>query len=117
MREWPEGQTVGERFSVDEFENECTDFITRVSSARRTFSDAVLEAINCPNVRMVQRSKDSRLAREPPKAIGIRRQFARQNLNGDITPEPRIARSIDFTHPALADLGGDLIRAEAGTST
>lgn len=116
LREWPESQTVGERFSVDEFENECTDFITRVSSVRRTFSDAVLEAINCPNVRMIQRSKDSRLTREPPKAIGIRRQFARQNLNGDITPEPRIARLVDLAHPALADLRGDLVCAEPSAS-
>src|SRR6185436_14167886 len=116
LREWPEGDTVGERFSVDEFENECTDFITRVSSVR-SFSDAMLEAINGPNVLMVQRSKDSRLTREPPKTIGIRRPFARQNLDGDITPEPRIARSIDFTHPALTDLGGDLVHAKEGTST
>jgi hypothetical protein len=35
-----------------------------------------------------------------------------QNLDGYLAPKMGIERAIDFPHPALTDLGGDLVRTE-----
>ena len=38
---------------------------------------------------------------------------SRQDLDRDVAIEPRVARPIDLTHAAVADLGGDFVGAEA----
>ncbi len=38
----------------------------------------------------------------------------REDLEGYIPPELRIVSAVHLAHAALADLGGDFIRAEAG---
>ena len=37
-------------------------------------------------------------------AAGIRREAGREDLDGDVAIEPRIARAIDLAHPACAEL-------------
>jgi len=39
----------------------------------------------------------------------------REDFDGHVATELRVASPIDLAHPALADKGGDLIRAEAST--
>ena len=40
--------------------------------------------------------------------------FGGEHLNRDVTSKARVARPIDFAHPARANGVDDLIRAEAG---
>ena len=51
-------------------------------------------------------------ARFPPEAnvpLRIVRDRLRKNLQRDITAELRIARAIDFAHPALSDERDDFV--------
>src|SRR5262245_16054275 len=63
---------------------------------------------------MVERGKHLRFPPESRKAIGIRRERVRQDLEGDVAIELRIASSIDLTHAAGADERDDLVRTEPG---
>jgi hypothetical protein len=65
------------------------------------------------DVRMIQRGENFSLALEPGEAIGIVNEQVGQNLQGDIAIQLRIAGSVDLTHTAFADQGGDFIRTEA----
>ena len=47
-------------------------------------------------------------------AYGEAASFTWQDLDRDRPIEPRVACFIDLAHAAHADLGSDLIRAEAG---
>ena len=60
---------------------------------------------------MVQRRGRVSFLLESAEAIGIGRG---QHLDRDVAPKPRIAGAIDLAHAARADLGGNLIRPEAG---
>ncbi len=46
--------------------------------------------------------------------VGITGKRPRQDLDRDITIQLRVQRPVELPHPAHADLGGDLIRTEAG---
>ena len=63
---------------------------------------------------MVQRGGGARFLLEALQALGVGRERRGQDLDGDVAPEPRIARAIDLAHPARADGGEDFIRAETG---
>ena len=41
----------------------------------------------------------------------------RQDLDRDLAFEPGVGRPIDLAHAAFADLGGDLVDAEAGAGS
>ena len=62
---------------------------------------------------MIQGRKDSRLAFEACEALWIHREGFRQELDGDIAPESRVARAIHFAHPADTEQAHDFVRAEA----
>ena len=62
---------------------------------------------------MVERGQHLRLALEACEAIGIERERVGDDLQRDVATELRIARAIDLAHPARAEGGDDLIRAEA----
>jgi hypothetical protein len=64
---------------------------------------------------MVQGGERARFAIEARESIGILRQRGRQDLDRDFASELRVGRSINLAHPAGADLGGHLVRAEPGT--
>jgi hypothetical protein len=51
---------------------------------------------------------------EPMKAIDAGRECGRQDLDRDVTSEPRIACAIHLAHPAGAEQRHDLVRPEAG---
>lgn len=75
----------------------------------------VADVMNGENVGMVQRRGRPRFLIEPLHAVTVGRKHGRQDLDGDVTPQPRVAGPVDLTHPAGADQSGDLIRAEAST--
>jgi hypothetical protein len=54
--------------------------------------------VNVSDVRVVQRGKRLRLAREPGQSVIILREGLREYLDGDLAIEPRIARAIDLAH-------------------
>ena len=87
--------------ALDQFEHE------RVGLA------AVLEPVDRPDVRMIQRREHLRFALEAGEAIGIARERVRQDLQRDLAIQLRVARAIDLAHAAGAKRGQDLIRAEA----
>ena len=62
---------------------------------------------------MVQRREDSGFTLKPGQAFRIIGEEVRQDFEGYIPAELRIPGSIHLPHAALADLGGDFIRAEA----
>ena len=47
-------------------------------------------------------------------ASALSREVRRQHLDGDVAPEPRVARAVDLAHPARPERRRDLVRPEAG---
>ena len=73
----------------------------------------LLKAVDVGDVRMIERGEDLGFALEPSESVGVRREGVRQHLQGIVPLEPRVMRSPDLAHPALANQGGDFIGAEA----
>jgi Berberine and berberine like len=69
--------------------------------------------VDLTNVWMVQRGNRASFLVKPVQAIRVVGKRPRQHLDGDVASEPGVARPVHFAHAAGADLGGDLIRAEA----
>jgi hypothetical protein len=67
------------------------------------------------DVGMVQRRQDPGFAVEARQAVGVSGEFGRQDFDRDLAPEPGVARAMHDPHAALANLGGDLAGADAGT--
>ena len=74
---------------------------------------AVLEPVDRPDVRMVERGQHLRFALETGEAIRIAREGVRQDLQRDLAIQLGIARAIDLAHAAGPEGGEDLVRAEA----
>ena len=73
----------------------------------------LLKAVDVGDVRMVQRGEDLRLSLESSESVRVRREGIGQHLQGIVPLEPRVMRSPDLAHAALANQGGDFIGAEA----
>ena len=56
-----------------------------------------------------------RFALESLADVGSEDAALRQDLDRDGPVEARVARLVDLAHPARADEGADLVRAEQGT--
>ena len=91
---------VGERGAFDELEDE------------RGAAVALFHTIDGCDVRMVQRGKQLRFAREPREAIVIGGHRGGQQLERDITLQPRIASAVDLAHPPAAEHRDDLVRSD-----
>ena len=76
--------------------------------------DAVgrLDLVDRDDVRMVQRRGRFGFLDKPLAAGLVRHPVVREDLDGDLAAEPRIARAIDLAHPARADEREHFIRAE-----
>ena len=46
--------------------------------------------------------------------VGALGELGRQDFDGDVAAEAGIVGSVDFTHGAFAQLGGDFILTQAG---
>lgn len=64
---------------------------------------------------MIQGGDGPGLAVKPLDGVTICLQLRRQQFHGHVALELSIAREIDLTHPACADGGDNLVRAEPGT--
>ncbi len=65
---------------------------------------------------MVQRGRRTRFLLEAVKALRIAGKTGREDFDGDVAPEARIARAIDLTHPTGTQRGNDFVGAEARPS-
>jgi len=90
-------QASVERFAVDELQHQ---------ELRRS---RFFKTVDCADVRMIQRGEELRLALEARHALGIGDEELRQDLDGDVATELRVARFIDFAHPARAERGEDVV--------
>jgi hypothetical protein len=73
-----------------------------------------LEGVNRRDARVVQRGERLRFPFEAKPSLFIFEELFRQDLDRDVSREPRVPRPIDLSHPARAEGGDDLVRAEAG---
>jgi hypothetical protein len=100
---------VGQGLAVDQLHDERHRPLSR--SGRRA---AVLDAVDRGDIGMIQRGEDAGLALEARQPLGIVCKRVREDLDGDVTPEPRVACAVDFAHSAGPDGGVDLVRTETG---
>ena len=99
-RQGPAPQSLGERRSLDQFKDECVN-------ARRRF-----EAVDCGDVRVIQRREQPRLAREARQPFGICRKEARQDFDRNVAIESRVTGAVHFAHAADAEEVENLINPE-----
>ena len=64
-------------------------------------------------VGVAQRADRARLLLEAAQAVGVRGE-RRQDLEGDLATEPRVARAVDLAHAARAEGAEDFVGAEPG---
>jgi hypothetical protein len=65
---------------------------------------------------MIQRGEDFGFALEPSHPFRVNAERLGQDLDSHIAIESRVARPIDFAHPASPKGGENLVRAESGAS-
>ncbi len=73
-----------------------------------------LEIVERGDMRMTQAAKNLRFTPESSDAIRVERGCG-QRLDRDITIQPRVARAIDLSHSAFAQLPEDAIRTDSIT--
>ena len=71
------------------------------------------DIVHDEDVRMVQRGGRARFLLEALHAIGVGRDGRGEDLEGDLTIQPRIARAKHFAHPARANRAENFVRTEA----
>jgi hypothetical protein len=91
-------QPLGERFAVEVLEHQVVDAGVAPDVEERA------------DVGMVEGRDGLGLALETGPQVGVGR---REDLDRDRPPQPRVARPIDLAEPARADLGDELVGAEA----
>ena len=85
-----------------------------VEQFRHRVGDGALfpDVVNRDDVRIGKRGEGLHLALEPRERRWIDGENRRQHLDGDVAPEPRIARAVDFAHPTGANRADDFVDAE-----
>src|ERR1700730_15836897 len=66
---------------------------------------------------MVEQRENFRFALKTRGSIVVSCERWRQNLDGEPALQPGVGGSIDLTHTACPDLGGDFMRAKAGAGS
>ena len=64
---------------------------------------------------MIEGRQDLGFPLKPRQAIRVMQERLDQGLERDLPLQPRVARSIDFTHPAGTKDGDNLVRTEPAT--
>ena len=95
-------EAFGERRSGDELHDEGVRLA------------AGFHPVDLGDVRVVELREQVRLALEACETFLVRYEGRRQHLDRHLAPELGVGRAVDLPHSALAELGGDLVRAEAG---
>ena len=86
------------------------------STSSRTSAGAVavvFDSVDSRDVRVVERRQDLRFAFESRKALGIGGECARQDLDGDVSPEAGIVGPIYFPHSAGPERRNHVVVAQA----
>jgi hypothetical protein len=91
---------VGQRRAFDQLHDESAGAV------------GLFEAVDLRDVGMIQYSERLRLALEARQPLGIAREGVRQNLDGNLAPKVGVERAVDLAHSALAEFGGDFVRAD-----
>jgi hypothetical protein len=94
-------QAVGERLTVDQFQNE------KLRAVR------LVQAVDGADVRMIERSEDLRFTAEASDAVGISGETRGQEFQRDVAIQLRVARAVHLAHAACAEGREDLVGAEA----
>jgi hypothetical protein len=97
---WMARDSVGEGFAFDELHDQK-------APARR-----FLEPVESCHVRVIQRREETRFALESGKPLGVVVDSFRQDFDGDVPAELRIARPVDDPHPPSPELLQDLVMGE-----
>ena len=79
-------ETFGQRVTPNELEDEKETIV------------AALDSEDGPDIRMVHRGENTRLALEPRDSLRITRHFFGQGFDGDFTLELRVAGKVDLAH-------------------
>jgi hypothetical protein len=73
---------------------------------------ALTNLVNVRDVRMVESGRGRGLLFETAHSILVSSHFGGKNLQRDFAMESQILRQINFTHPALADLGNGAVMGQ-----
>lgn len=68
------------------------------------------------DIGVIERGDSHRLKAEPLPCLWVGSHARQQQLNGDLTIEPRVARTVHDAHAALANGTEDLVRTKASSS-
>jgi hypothetical protein len=79
------------------------------------FSRTFLQPVDGRDVGVIERRQRLRFAGEPSKPVGITGEGLGQDLQRDVAIELRVAGTVHLAHPAGAEGGENLVRAEART--
>ena len=74
---------------------------------------ARLEAVDRGDVGVIELGEELRFALEARQALLVLGEGGRQDLDRHLALQARVGGAIDLAHAALAELGGDLVGAEA----
>src|SRR5579863_6294556 len=112
-REWPAGggpgeglctrKPLGERWALNQFHHQRAD------------AGGVFQAVDCRNVRVIERSEYLRFAVEARHALCVSCEGFGQNFQGYVTPQLGIARAVDFSHSAHAERRENFVGSEPGS--
>ena len=94
-------EPLGERRPFDELQHQ------------RASALELLLAVEHGDVRVMAGGHELRLALEAGPALGVVAERLPHQLEGDFPPQLGVAGAPDLAHPARAELGGDLVGAEA----
>ncbi len=89
----PFREAIGERHAVDELEHQ------------RGHAIHVLETVDRADVGVIERRQYARFALEACEPLRVGGEDAREDLDRNVASQLRVARAIDFTHTASAELG------------
>ena len=107
----PARDPLGERLAFDQLHHQEMDGRSRAGWR------GLLEAVQRRDARMIERGERSGFALEPGEPIVIAEEHLEHQLQGDLAPEPGVARAKHFAHPAGAERGDDLVLAEPCSGT
>jgi hypothetical protein len=80
---------------------------------QRTRTVGFLEAVDCGDVRMVQRGEQSSFSLQSRDALGIVGERFGENFDGNFAAEASVETAIDLTHPSGAEQSQDLVDAQS----
>ena len=93
-------ETIGQRRSFDQLEDQCSDAV------------GFLQPVDRADVRVIECRERPRFAREAGAAFGIGGEVGREDLDRDVATELAVARAIDLAHAAGAERGHDRVGSE-----